>query len=92
MSRRSVSMQRLPRAGRWAIYIALAVVFAIACAFLSNWQFSRNQERAGQLALVAANYDADPVPLSDVIPAGGELDPQDEWLPGVHTGTYLADD
>ena len=92
MSRRSVSMQRLPRAGRWAIYIALAVVFAIACAFLSNWQFSRNQERAGQLALVAANYDADPVPLSDVIPAGGELDPQDEWLPVVLTGTYLADD
>lgn len=92
MSRRSVSMQRLPRAGRWAIYIALAVVFAIACAFLSNWQFSRNQERAGQLALVAANYDAEPVPLAQLIAEGGELDPQDEWHPVVLTGTYLADD
>ena len=40
--RRGVSMQSLPRAGRWAIYVALAVVFAIACAFLSNWQFTRN--------------------------------------------------
>jgi cytochrome oxidase assembly protein ShyY1 len=85
-------MQRLPRAGRWAIYIALAVVFAIACAFLSNWQFSRNQERAGQLALVAENYDAAAVPLAEVIPAGGELDPQDEWRPVRLTGTYLTDD
>ena len=92
MSRRSVSMQHLPRAGRWAIYIALAVVFAIACAFLSNWQFTRNQERSGQLALVAENYDAPAVPLADVIPVGGELDPQDEWRPVVLTGTYLADD
>jgi cytochrome oxidase assembly protein ShyY1 len=85
-------MQHLPRAGRWAIYIALAVVFAIACAFLSNWQFTRNQERSGQLALVAENYDAPAVPLADVIPVGGELDPQDEWRPVVLTGTYLADD
>ncbi|HEY9309485.1 MAG TPA: SURF1 family protein [Microbacterium sp.] len=92
MSRRSVSMQHLPRAGRWAIYIALAVVFAIACAFLSNWQFTRNQERSGQLALVAENYDAPAVPLADLIPADGELDPQDEWRPVVLTGTYLADD
>ena len=92
MSRRSVSMQHLPRAGRWAIYIALAVVFAIACAFLSNWQFTRNQERSGQLALVAENYDAPAVPLGELIPAGGELDPQDEWRPVELTGTYLADD
>jgi cytochrome oxidase assembly protein ShyY1 len=85
-------MQNLPRAGRWAIYIALAVVFAIACAFLSNWQFTRNQERSAQLALVAENYDAPPVPLSDLVPADGELSPQDEWHPVILTGTYLPDE
>jgi len=90
MSPRAVSMQHLPRAGRWAIYIALAVVFAIACAFLSNWQFTRNQERSAQLALVAENYDAEPVPLADLVPADGELDPQDEWHPVTLTGEYLA--
>jgi len=89
---RGVSMQNLPRAGRWAIYIALAVVFAIACAFLSHWQFSRNEERSHQLALVAQNYDADPVPLAEAIPAGDELDPQDEWHPVTLTGEYLADE
>ncbi|WP_426325363.1 SURF1 family protein [Microbacterium sp. E-13] len=92
MSRRSVSMQTLPRAGRWAIYIALAVVFAIACAFLSNWQFTRNQQRSEQLALVAQNYDAEAVPLADVISAGGALDPEDEWRPVVLTGSYLPGD
>ena len=89
---RGVSMQNIPRAGRWAIYIALAVVFAIACAFLSNWQFFRNEERAAQLELVERNYDAAPVSLAEVIPPDGELDPQDQWRQVALTGEYLADD
>ncbi|WP_228484487.1 SURF1 family protein [Microbacterium cremeum] len=89
---RGVSMQSLPRAGRWAIYIALAVVFAVACAFLSNWQFSRNEERAAQLALVDRNYDAEPVPLAEAIPSGEELERQDEWLPVRLTGRYVTEE
>ncbi|MFB8147018.1 SURF1 family protein [Microbacterium sp. NPDC056003] len=85
-------MQSLPRAGRWAIYISLAVVFAIACAFLSNWQFTRNEERSAQLALVEANYDATPVPLDELIPAGGALDPGDQWHPVRLVGQYVVDD
>ena len=77
---------------RWTAYIAVAVVFAIACAFLANWQFTRNAQRSAQLALVEQNYDAPPVPLDELIPAGGELDPADEWRPVVLTGSYLADD
>jgi cytochrome oxidase assembly protein ShyY1 len=76
---------------RWTVYVAIAIVFAIACAFLSNWQFSRNAWRSGQLALVAANYDAAPVPLADAIPADGAFDPSDEWLPVLLRGEYLAD-
>lgn len=90
--RRAVSMQNVPRAGRWAIYIGLAVVFAIACAFLSNWQFSRNEDRSAQLELVEQNYDAPAVPLSDVIPPGGELAADDEWRPVELVGSYLAAD
>lgn len=92
MSPREVSMQRLPKAGRWTIYISLAVVFAIACAFLSNWQFSRNEERGRQLALVDANYDAAPVALDDVIPPGAALDPGDQWQPVELVGRYVSDD
>ncbi|TDN93057.1 SURF1 family protein [Microbacterium sp. BK668] len=86
------SRKDAPAAVRWTVYVAVAVVFAIACAFLSNWQFARNAQRSEQLALVAANYDADPVPLADVIPAGGALQPGDEWTPVTLTGTYLTDE
>ena len=88
---RTRSMQHLPTAGRWAIYVALAVVFAIACAFLSNWQFTRNQERSADLALIEANYDAPAVPVASVLGANS-LDPDDEWLPVTLRGTYLPDE
>lgn len=87
-----MSRRTAPAAMRWTAYIGVAIVFAIACAFLSNWQFSRNAERAEQLALVAANFNADPVPLGDVIPTGGALDPEAEWTPVELTGHYLVDD
>ncbi|MET2012761.1 SURF1 family protein [Microbacterium chocolatum] len=89
---RGVSMQSLPRAGRWSIYIGLAVVFAIACVWLSNWQFSRNDDRAAQLALVEQNYDAAPIPLAEVIPPGDGLAADEEWRPVVLEGEYLADE
>ncbi|WP_345802429.1 SURF1 family protein [Microbacterium sp. AZCO] len=88
MSRR----QEAPAALRWTVYVAVAIVFAIACAFLSHWQFSRNADRSEQLSLVAQNYNAEPVPLDELIPAGGTLDPGDEWRPVELTGSYLADD
>lgn len=88
MSRRAGA----PAAVRWTAYVAVAIVFAIACAFLSNWQFTRNADRAEQLALVEANYDASPVPLADVLAPGAMLAPSDEWQPVVLTGEYLADE
>ena len=77
---------------RWTGYVAVAIVFAIACAYLSNWQFTRNEERSAQLELVERNYDADPLPLSDILPSGTELDPADEWHPVELIGRYRADD
>lgn len=73
---------------RWSAYVAVAVAFAIACVFLSHWQFARNDERAAQLALVERNYDAAPVPLDDLLP-DDELDPETEWHPVVISGEYL---
>lgn len=90
MSRRAVSMQDLPTAGRWAIYLALAAVFAVACAFLANWQFARNEERSAQLDLVAQNYDAPAVPVAELLESG--FDPGDQWRPVVMTGSYLPEE
>jgi cytochrome oxidase assembly protein ShyY1 len=82
-----------PRASplvRWTGYALIAVLFAVACAFLSNWQFSRNAERATELALVERNYDAAPTPFADLVPAGSTLDPEDEWRPVELVGEYLS--
>lgn len=79
------------RALRWSGYIAFAIAFAIACGFLSHWQFERGAERDQQLALIAANYDAEPVPLADRIPPGADFRGQDQWHPVTVTGEYLTD-
>ena len=87
-----MSRRDAPAAVRWTVYVSVAIVFAIACAFLSNWQFTRNAQRGEQLALIAANYDAEPIPLAEVIAPGADLAPSDEWRPVTLTGTYLLDD
>jgi len=80
-----------PAAVRWTSYIAVAIVFAVACGFLSNWQFTRNADRAEQLALVARNYDAEPVALDRIIAPGTLLGAADEWRPVTLQGEYVAD-
>jgi cytochrome oxidase assembly protein ShyY1 len=76
---------------RWTAYIGVAVVFAIACAFLANWQLTKNAARTDQLALIARNYDAAPVPLADVLQSREALPGDLKWRPVTLTGTYLTD-
>jgi cytochrome oxidase assembly protein ShyY1 len=76
---------------RWSVYVLIAIGFAVACAFLSHWQFERNESRSEQIALVERNYDAEPVPLADLIGDDGALDPEDQWHPVILQGEYLAD-
>lgn len=77
---------------RWAVYVLIAIGFAIACVFLANWQFERSESRNAQIALVEQNYEAEPVALSELIGDDGALDPGDEWRPVLLRGEYVADD
>lgn len=77
---------------RWGVYVLIAIGFAIGCAFLSNWQFERNEARSEQITLVERNYDAEPVPLSDLVGADGALDPEDQWHPVILRGEYVAEE
>ena len=87
-----MSAREMPTAARWSMYVGIAILFAIACGFLSNWQFSRNADRSEQLQLVADNYDAAPVPLADLLAPGAQMNPADEWRPVRLEGRYLADE
>lgn len=78
------------RLGRWSVYVLIAILFAAACAFLSQWQFDRNEQRAAANALIEANYDAPVVPIDDVLAPDASFDPEDEWQPVALSGEYLA--
>jgi len=76
---------------RWLGYLAFAIAFAIACGFLSNWQLARSKEAAAANALVTANFDSTPVPLTQELPTLGSYSAKQEWTRVTVTGTYEPD-
>lgn len=77
---------------RWLGYYAMLVIFAVACVLLSEWQFDRRDEKRAEIALVTQNYDAAPVPLSDVISNPADFDESShKWQPVTLTGEYVSE-
>ena len=88
MSRRSSA----PAAVRWTSYIAVAIVFAIACGVPVELAVHPQRRPGEQLALVAQNYDAEPVRSARRSSRREPpLDAADEWRPVALEGEYLAD-
>ncbi|MBZ4486490.1 SURF1 family protein [Microbacterium sp. cx-55] len=87
-----MNLKTAPAAVRWSVYAAIALIFAIICVMLSNWQFSRNDARAEQLALAERNYDAAPLALDDAVSSVDVFDGELEWHPVAVEGSYLPDD
>jgi cytochrome oxidase assembly protein ShyY1 len=77
---------------RWGGYLAIVIVFAVACGLLSWWQWARRAEAVAEIERVAANYDAVPVPVGDVLPEPDSWEVDDRWLPVLLTGHYLIED
>jgi cytochrome oxidase assembly protein ShyY1 len=77
---------------RWAGYLAVAMLFAAACAGLGMWQVARRDEALAEIERVDENFDASPVPIAEALPSLDAYDESQKWLPVVMTGTYLADE
>lgn len=75
------------RSPRWLAGLLVAVLFAVACVLLAQWQLDRRVERAERNAAVLENYDSAPVPL-DAALAGDAPAGEDEWRPVRLTGSY----
>jgi cytochrome oxidase assembly protein ShyY1 len=80
------------RTRRWLGFTAAAVLFAIACFFLAQWQFDRGQQATADNAIVAANFAAAPVPVEQALPTLGSYDASQNWQRVSITGVYRADD
>ncbi|PPF84389.1 SURF1 family protein [Pseudoclavibacter sp. RFBJ3] len=77
---------------RWLGYLGLLIVFAIACGFLSHWQFERRDERVSENARITGNFDREPVPLESELPALDDFSIDQEWTPVLLQGRYLTDE
>lgn len=75
---------------RWGGYLALVLVFAIACGLLSWWQWARRAEAVAEIERVEVNYDAPPVALADMLATLDAWSEDDEWRPVELTGHYLV--
>ncbi|WP_405216876.1 SURF1 family protein [Agrococcus sp. Ld7] len=85
-------MLRLLREPRWLGYIALAVVFAIACSMLGVWQWNRRAEALSAIDRLETNYDRTPTPVGDVLPEPGGFDLDQQWTPVLLEGEYLLEE
>lgn len=77
---------------RWAGYLALVIVFAIACSALGTWQFNRRAEALAEVARIDANYDADPIPVAEALPDPEAFDIDQRWQVVALSGEYLHDE
>lgn len=78
---------------QWVTLGLGAVLLAALCVTAAFWQWHRYTDREAQIALVEANYAADPVPLDDVLDGPGDvLADDDVWRPAVVVGEYLPQD
>lgn len=87
-----MSILALARTRRWLGWLAFTTLFAVVCVFLAQWQWARRVEVVAQMRVVAQNWDAAPVALSEVLERNGTLNPAREWTPVTVEGQYALDE
>ncbi|MFB9376408.1 SURF1 family protein [Kineococcus gynurae] len=79
----------LLREDRWRKGLALAVLVAVVCVLLGQWQWHRRAERLARNAPLVQNYDRSPTDLAAVLDEDGSpLAPGEAWTPVRVRGTY----
>ncbi|MCL3861950.1 SURF1 family protein [Actinotalea sp. K2] len=76
----AVRAGRRARLRRWVVLVGVASVVAAGCVAAGVWQWTRHVDRSTLIEIVQANYDADPVPLAEVLDAPAvPLPPEQNW-------------
>lgn len=74
---------------RWVRWTSLAVVFAVACGFLSNWQLNRRIQIVKVIERVERNYDHQRVRLDLMVPQLRDFKMSREYRRVWLAGSYL---
>lgn len=82
-------MKFLLRPG-WIAATLLVVVFSVLCfTLLAPWQFDRNEQAQSRNSAIQESFNANPRPLSEVLPAQQAPDDSTEWSQVTFRGRYL---
>lgn len=76
---------------RWSSWILTAAIFSVACWFLSQWQFSRQQEVAKANQIINLNFELGPVPITQLLNAEEPWKRELEFRPVTIKGRYLPE-
>lgn len=72
---------------RRVLTMLVAVLVAAGCVVAGVWQWHRHWDRTAQADLVDTNYDAEAVPLDQLL--APSFDRRDTWRPAAVTGRYV---
>jgi cytochrome oxidase assembly protein ShyY1 len=75
----------------WFSWAALVLLFTVACWFLAQWQFDRQEEVVAKNALISKNYEAEPVELSELLSPDQAWDSSLEYRSTSLTGSYIPE-
>lgn len=76
---------------RWVLFALVVVLLCYAAWWLGQWQFHRLEDRKESNAVVRANEDREPAPVTDVLSPDAEVGEDDEWRQVTATGEYDAE-
>ena len=77
---------------QWLALYVVVIAFAYLCfTVLAPWQLGKNTKTSRENAQIAASLDADPVPLTTLLPHQDSSAPDQQWKRVTATGRYLND-
>lgn len=77
---------------RWVLFFLAILVVGYGTWWLGEWQFGRLHDRKERNAIVVANEDRTPAPVTDVLAPGREVAESDEYRLVTATGRYDVED
>ncbi len=77
---------------QWLALYVVVIAFAYLCfTVLAPWQLHKNTKTSRENAQISASLNADPVPLTTLLPHQDSSAPDDQWKRVTATGRYLPD-
>lgn len=77
---------------QWLALFVVVLAFAYLCfTVLAPWQLGKNTKTSRENAQIARSLDADPVPVTNLLPQQDSAAPDEQWRRVTATGRYLPD-